>query len=114
MKKELISFEEFLEIEKKLEITIGKVLFAERVNKSKKLLKLWVAFSEDSTNDRTVVTNIGDTYTPEDLMGHKFPFVTNLTPVTMMGIESQAMIIIGESLQKTKELTNYSIGTKLL
>lgn len=90
--KDKISFIEFLEIEKKLEITYGVVTKAERVPKSKKLLKLNVYFGPEDQRD--VVTNIGDKIEPERLIEKKFYFITNLEPVKMMGIESHAMIML--------------------
>jgi methionyl-tRNA synthetase len=88
--KEKISFAEFLDIEKKIEIKLGRVETAERVKKSKKLLVLTVDFGEESL--RQVVTNIGDQVEPESLV-MQFPFVTNLEPATIMGLESTAMIM---------------------
>lgn len=93
--KELIEFSDFLEIKNKLEIKIGEVISVEDVPKSKKLLKLIVSFGDEN---RTVVTNIKPIL--DDLgisiLNKKFPFITNLKPVTMMGIESTAMIMPGE------------------
>lgn len=102
--KDKIDFSEFLEIEKKLEIKVGKILFVEAVPKSEKLIKLEVDFGDlpDGGRDtRIVVTNIkqhiGDTQECIDVLtGLSFPFVTNLKPVKMMGVESHAMIMPGE------------------
>lgn len=117
-----ITFDEFLEIEKKLEIRIGIIVEAERIPKSKKLLKLTVSFEPrvitPFADTITVVTNIGDKFTPEDLLFNILPFITNLAPVTMMGIVSQGMIMIPEhkdggltiDMEETKKL----IGSKLL
>jgi len=118
MEKEQIEFEEFLAIEKKLEIMIGLIEAVERVPKSKKLLKLSVMFGpEFGTNGcitRTAVTNIGDKVEPEILLGKKVPFITNLKPVTMMGIVSEAMIVVGTSPTGELEFERYSAGSKLL
>lgn len=93
--KEKIEFSKFLEIEKSLEISVGKILSVEDVNKSNKLIKLEVEF-EDST--KIVVTNIkpllGEGY-KEKLINNSFLFVTNLNPTTIMGIVSEAMILPG-------------------
>ena len=107
--KEQIEFSEFVEIEKKLEIRVGKIISIEDVPKSKKLMKLEVDFGSEF---RTVVTNIKPLLDPEDgqieanlrtslgmsksILNKNFAFVTNLKPVTMMGIESTAMILPGE------------------
>jgi methionine--tRNA ligase beta chain len=89
--KHKIDFEEFMEIAKKLEIKIGIITGVERVPKSDKMLKLNVNFGAE---DCSVATNIGNKIEPELLLGKSFPFVTNLKPVTMMGIESVAMIMV--------------------
>ena len=94
--KDKIDFKEFLDISSKLEIKSGKVIKVSDVEKSEKLLKLEVDFNEDTT--RTVVTNIKNIL-PETgyiLEGNTFLFITNLKPVKMMGIESQAMIMPGQ------------------
>lgn len=95
--KDKIEFKDFLDIQSKLEIKIGKILTVTDVPKSDKLIKLEVDFNEESP--RVVVTNIKPilgVYYKETLLGASFPFVTNLKPVKMMGIESQAMIMPGE------------------
>ena len=83
---EKLSFEDF----QKIELRIGKVISAEKVEKSDKLLKLDVNFGEES---RQVVSGIAKEYSPEDLVGKSFVFVTNLEPRLIMGLESQAMIL---------------------
>lgn len=112
MKKELIEFSEFLEIEKKLEIHYGQVVSAERIPDSKKLLKLLVIFGPDEADQKTVVTNLGGKFEPDDFLGLTFPFITNLKPVTMMGVESQAMIMVSQNHDSVELLP--SIGSKLL
>jgi tRNA-binding EMAP/Myf-like protein len=125
--KDLIEFSEFLEIEKKLEIKIGKVTNVEDVPKSNKLIKLTVDFG---TETRTVVTNIKPLLNPTDdqisvnlrtslgmsmsLVDKKFAFITNLKPVTMMGIESTAMIVPGEIESGNVVTMSGNLGTKLL
>lgn len=124
--KELIEFSEFLEIEKRLEIKIGKITNVEDVPKSNKLIKLTVDFG---TEIRTVVTNIKPLLTPQDettaanlrgslgmsmsLLDKKLPFITNLKPVTMMGIESTAMIMPGEIERGLVVTVSGEVGTKL-
>ena len=113
MRKELIEFSEFLEIVKKLEITYGQVVSVERVPKSKKLLKLIVIFGIEESDEKTVVTNLGDKFEPEDFEGLTFPFITNLKPSVMMGITSEAMIMVPTN-HNVVELEEYSLGAKLL
>lgn len=96
--KEQIEFNEFLEIEKRLEIATGKVTTVEEIPKADKLIKLTVDFGGD---ERTVVTNIkphlGDITALE---GKEMLFVTNLKPAKMMGITSTAMILPGDEIEK--------------
>ena len=91
--KEKIDFAEYLDINSRLEIKIGKIVECERVPKSKKMLKLLVDFDSEK---RVVLTNIGAVYEPESLIGIMMPFITNLHPMEMMGIVSEAMIVIGK------------------
>jgi len=85
---EPISIDDF----KKVEITVGEILSAERIEGSDKLLKLKVNFAEQAP--RQVLSGIA-AYFPDIqvLVGRRYPFVTNLLPRTMMGLESQAMIL---------------------
>lgn len=113
--KELINFEQFLEIEKKLEIRIGQVMEMEYINK--KMLKLTVSFGEGDT--RTVVTNIGQklAFLTPLLISMKFPFITNLQPAIISGFESTAMIMVTENAEGKVELpiqTALTVGAKLL
>jgi methionine--tRNA ligase beta chain len=111
--KDLIEFSEFLEIEKKLEIKVGKITIVEEVPKSAKLLKMQVDFG---TETRQVVTNIKPQlpFDYTELLGMQFAFITNLKPVSIMGIESTAMIMPGE-LEKGLLVNISSItGAKLL
>ncbi len=75
----------------KIEMKIGQILSAEPVEGSDKLLKLSVDFGESTP--RQVLSGIAKFVTVEQLVGQKFPFVTNLKPRKMMGMESQAMIL---------------------
>jgi len=73
----------------RVELKIGKVLSAERVKKSDKLIKLQVNTGEE----RQIVAGIGKAYAPEDLIGKKIVVVTNLQPAKLMGVESHGMIL---------------------
>ncbi len=98
----------------KVEIKLGQVISAERLEGSDKLLKLSVDFNEETP--RQVLSGIAKYVTPEEIVGKQFPFVTNLAPRNMMGLESQAMILAASSgetlalLNPSKDLPN---GTKL-
>ncbi len=87
--KPLISIDEFA----KVELKIAKVIACEKVEKSKKLLKLTVKLGEET---RTVVSGIANVYSPEDLIGKKLTMITNLKPAKLCGIESQGMILCAE------------------
>ena len=88
-KTNLIDIEDFA----KVEIKIAKVIACEKVEKSKKLLKLTVKIGDE---ERTVVSGISNYYAPEDLVGKKLAMIVNLKPVKLCGIESQGMIICAE------------------
>ena len=83
---ENISFDEF----KKLDIRIGKILSAERIESSNKLLKLQVDFG---TEKRQILTGIAKFYEPESLVGKLCPFIFNLEPKKMGELESEGMIL---------------------
>jgi methionine--tRNA ligase beta chain len=84
---EYISIDDFA----KVEIKIGLIVSAEKVDGSDKLLKLSVSFGAD--DQRQVLSGIAKYIEAESLPGKKFPFVTNLKPRKMMGMDSQAMIL---------------------
>ena len=86
---ELYNVEEFW----KFDLRIGLVKNAERIPKSRKLIKLTVDFGKE---ERTIVAGIGDQYAPEDLQEKKMVFVLNLKPKKLMGVESQGMLIVAE------------------
>jgi methionine--tRNA ligase beta chain len=88
-----INYEDF----KKLRIRIGLIVEAERVEGTDKLLKLQVDFGDEK---RQIVSGIADFYTPEKLVGKQFPFVVNLEPRTIRGVESQGMILAISSGEK--------------
>jgi methionyl-tRNA synthetase len=116
MAKSKITFPEFLEISKKLEIQVGKVTKVERVPKSNKLLHLTVDFSENGTPEKlkNCVTNLGERFKPEQFIDKVFPFVTNLEPSKMMGVESEVMIIVGQFANEDVWVGDLECGTFLM
>ena len=74
----------------KVQLKAAKVLTAERVPKSDKLLKLQVSLG---TEQRQIVAGIGKKYEPEALVGKTIVIVANLKPAKLMGIESQGMVL---------------------
>ncbi len=77
----------------KVQLKIAKVIACEKVEKSKKLLKLTVKLGEET---RTVVSGIAFYYTPEQLIGKKLAMITNLKPAKLCGIVSEGMIVCAE------------------
>ena len=77
---------------KKLEIKIGEILSAEKVEGADKLIKFSVDFKEETP--RQILSGIA-LHVPDiqSLVGKKFPFVTNLEPRTIRGFESNGMIL---------------------
>lgn len=87
---ETINFEDF----KKVDIRIGKIISAERVENSNKLLKLQVDFGEANLPaGRQVLAGIAKFYEPETLVGKECPFAFNLEPKKLGELESQGMIL---------------------
>lgn len=87
--KPLIDIEDF----KKIDLRVGTILQAEPVPKSKKLLKLTVDLGFEQ---RTVVAGIGEAYQSSDIIGRKVVLVANLKPATLMGVQSQGMVLAGK------------------
>jgi len=87
---ELIGIEDFM----KVDLRVGKIVSAERVEKSEKLVKLKVDIGAEV---RQVVAGIGKSYTPEELLGKSIVIVANLKPAKLMGIESQGMLLAASS-----------------
>jgi methionyl-tRNA synthetase len=73
-----------------VDLRVAEVIAAERVAKSKKLIKLRVSTGE---SERTLVAGIATRYTPEELVGRKVVIVANLKPATLMGVESHGMVL---------------------
>lgn len=81
----------------KVELKVGRVLTAERVARSDKLIRLVV----DTGEERQIVAGIGKSYTPEDLLGKEIVVVTNLAPTKLMGVESQGMLLAATDREGT-------------
>jgi methionyl-tRNA synthetase len=73
-----------------IDLRVAEIRTAEKVEKSKKLIKLTVF---DGTSERTVVAGIASRYAPEELVGRKVVIVANLQPAKLMGIESNGMVL---------------------
>ncbi len=96
-----ISFDDF----SKMDIRIGKILKAERVDKSKKLLKLQV---DTGIDVRTVMSGIAEHFAPEDVVGKHVTILVNLAPRKIMGVESQGMILMASDKDGSLKLLSPS------
>lgn len=85
-----VSFDDFT----KLDLRVGTILQAEKVAKTKKLLKLEVDLGFEK---RTVVSGIAESFSPEDVIGQQVTLLANLAPRAIKGIESQGMILMAET-----------------
>jgi methionyl-tRNA synthetase len=90
--KENIDFESF----QKMDIRVAKIIEAERIPKTKKLLKLKV---DTGVDQRTVVSGIAEHYSPEEAIGKTVLLLANLAPRAIKGVESQGMILMAENAQ---------------
>jgi len=102
----LITYDDF----SKITLQVGEITHAKAVEKSQKLLHLQVNFGD---HQRSIVSGIAKSYTPEELIGKKAIFVTNLKPTKLMGIESQGMLLSAESggLLEIPNLQNSPLGS---
>ncbi len=88
--KENIAFDTF----QQLDIRAGKIIAAEKVAKTKKLMKLTV---DTGIDQRTVVSGIAEYFTPEEVVGKRVSILVNLEPRNLKGIDSQGMILMAEN-----------------
>ena len=100
--KETTTFDEF----QKMDIRVGTIVEAHKIKKAKKLLKLKV---DTGIDQRTVVSGIAQFFEPEDIVGKQVSILINLAPRTMLGIESEGMILMAEN--KKGELQFVSPGS---
>ena len=104
--KDNITFDEFT----KMDIRIGTILEAEKVAKTKKLLKLKI---DTGIDQRTVVSGIAEFFNPEEIIGQQVSILVNLAPREIKGITSQGMILMAENadgslafVQPSKQIVN--------
>ena len=88
--KDEIVFDDFM----KMDLRVGEILTAEKVEKSNKLLKFTV---DTGLDKRTIVSGIAKHFTPEEMVGKKVVVMSNLAPRKIMGIESQGMLLFAEN-----------------
>ena len=87
--KDEIEFDDFM----KMDVRVGTVVAAEKLKKSKKLLKLTV---DTGLDERILLSGIAEHYQPEDIVNQQVCVLINLKPRKMMGIESQGMVLMAE------------------
>ena len=96
----------------KLDIRVGKVESVDKVKGKDRLLILQVNTGSDT---RQIVTNLGGVYKPEELQGKCFPFILNLKPARIGGVESNGMIFAADKDGKTLLVeVNVPIGSRIL
>lgn len=88
--REDITYDDF----SKLDIRVGTILEAEKVAKTKKLLKLTI---DTGIDKRTIVSGIAEYYSPEEIIGKQVSVIVNLAPKMLKGIESRGMILMAEN-----------------
>lgn len=88
--KEEVTFDDFM----KMDLRVGEIKTAEKVEKSNKLLKFTV---DTGLDQRTIVSGIAKHFTPEEMVGKKVVVMANLAPRKIMGIESQGMLLFAEN-----------------
>ena len=92
--KENIQYEDFM----KMDIRVGTIIAAEKVAKTKKLMKLTV---DTGIDERTIVSGIAEHYTLEEVIGRQVSVLVNLEPKPLKGIVSQGMILMAENADGT-------------
>lgn len=105
----MISFEEF----QKIDLRVGKIVEVEKVEGTDKLLKLKIDLGAEK---RQLVAGIAKFYQPKDLIGREIVVVVNLEPKTLIGIESQGMLLAADFEGKPvllKPDEEVSPGTKI-
>jgi len=106
---ENISFEEF----KKLDLRIVKIVSAEKVEKSEKLVKLEVDLGDEK---RQIIAGIAKAYEPEELVEKEIVIIANLEPRSLMGLESQGMLLAANNEETPVLLRpdyDVPVGTKI-
>jgi methionyl-tRNA synthetase len=100
-----IEFDDF----SKMDIRVGTIIEAEKVAKTKKLLKLLI---DTGIDKRTVVSGIAEYYEPENLVGKQVSILVNLAPKTLKGIESQGMILCAENADGSLSIVQPDVKVK--
>ncbi|MBZ1349015.1 MAG: methionine--tRNA ligase subunit beta [Candidatus Liptonbacteria bacterium] len=90
---DIVTYEDF----KKIDLRVVKILDAERIKSSDKLIKIQVDLGEEK---RQIIAGIGKVYNPEDLIGKQVVIVSNLEPKILFGLESRGMILAASDAEQ--------------
>ncbi len=88
--KDEIAFDDFM----KMDLRVGEILSAQKVEKSNKLLKITV---DTGVDKRTILSGIAKHFSPDEMIGKKVVVLANLAPRKIMGVESQGMLLFAEN-----------------
>ncbi len=89
----MVDFQDF----KKLDLRVAKILQAEKVENSDKLLKIQIDLGEQPEDGRRqIIAGIGKVYSPEELIDKTIIVIANLEPKVILGLESQGMLLAAE------------------
>jgi len=105
----MISYQDF----EKIELRVGKIISAEKIENSEKLIKLKVDFKDET---RQIVAGIGKSYQPEELVNKLVVVVYNLEPKEIFGYQSQGMLLAasdGSNVVLISPEKEISLGTKV-
>jgi len=103
MNKPEITYDDF----QKLDLRVAKVISAEAVEKTDRLMKLELDIGEEES--RTVVAGIREFYEPEKMVGTSVVYLANLAPRKLRGIESRGMILAAAILDDEKKISDLSL-----
>lgn len=98
----------------KIELKVGRVVSAEPIEGSEKLLKLQIDLGEEQP--RQILSGIAKYYQPQDLVGKQITIIANLEPRMMMGLESQGMVLAagdGETVSLLMPDKDMPVGSKI-
>lgn len=105
----MITLDEF----KKIDFRVAKIVAAQKIERSQKLLKLQLDMGEEQ---RQIVSGISEFYEPESLIGKEIVIIANLAPRVILGIESQGMLLAADADGKPVLVTvdsEVAPGTKI-
>jgi len=103
--KENVSFEEF----QKMDIRVGTIIEAEKIPRTKKLLKLKI---DTGIDKRTVVSGIAEFHKANEIIGKQVAILVNLSPRKIKGIESEGMILMAENIDNVLNFIAPTNNTK--